>query len=142
MQPGMHEGSDWWRATFLCRVSEIVEGRSKGFDPFDDGHDTLFVVRKDGRLHGWKNACPHYGNGARMNWKKDAFLNADGSKIICAAHGAQFGIATGVCEIGPCLGKRLSPVELLTRKGRIYCVATADRPTHVRQELRRKDHDS
>jgi nitrite reductase/ring-hydroxylating ferredoxin subunit len=41
-----------------------------------------------------------------MAWRKDAYLNADRNRIVCAAHGAQFDIASGV-HAGPCLGQSL-----------------------------------
>lgn len=96
----------------LCAHADVPEGCARGFDPENKGADTIFLVRKSGRIYAWENACPHYANGARMNWKKDAFLSADGSRIMCSAHGALFEITSGVCELGPCLGKRLAPVRL------------------------------
>jgi nitrite reductase/ring-hydroxylating ferredoxin subunit len=47
-----------------------------------------------------------------MAWRKDEYLNAARDRIVCAAHGAQFDIETGVCTLGPCLGQRLQPVAL------------------------------
>jgi len=93
----------------LCHADELAEGTSRGFDPTGTGRDTMFVVRRDG-LHAYRNFCPHWAETS-MAWRKDAFLNA--SRIVCAAHGAQFDIATGVCLLGPCMGQSLTPVELL-----------------------------
>jgi nitrite reductase/ring-hydroxylating ferredoxin subunit len=47
-----------------------------------------------------------------MAWRKDAYMSADGSRIVCHAHGAEFLPDTGLCVRGPCLGKRLSPVPI------------------------------
>lgn len=47
-----------------------------------------------------------------MAWRKDAYLNRDGTRIVCHAHGAQFDPVTGVCLLGPCLGQALSAVRL------------------------------
>lgn len=99
------------RIVRLCHASELAEGGSRGFDPTGTGRDTMFIVRRDG-LHAYRNACPHWGETS-MAWRKDAFLNADGSRIVCAAHGAQFDIASGVCLLGPCIGQSLTRVELL-----------------------------
>ena len=33
------------RAIPLCAADAIAEGAARGFDPDDDGQDTLFVVR-------------------------------------------------------------------------------------------------
>lgn len=94
----------------LCHVDELPEGGSRGFDPLGRGQDSLLVVRRGGRLHAYADACPHHGTP--MAWRKDAYLDAGGTHIVCAAHGALFEIDTGVCTLGPCLGDRLTPVAL------------------------------
>ena len=96
----------------LCRADEIGEGRSRGFDPHGSGEDTMFVVRRGGILHAWRNACPHV-DGAPMAWRKDAYLNADGMRIVCHAHGAEFLPDSGKCVRGPCIGKRLTAVPIV-----------------------------
>ena len=103
----------------LCRLSEIQDGHSRGFDPLREGRDTMFVVRRGTRVYGYRNACPHY-DFARMAWKKDEFLNGDRSRIMCAAHGALFRVEDGLCEIGPCLGAALTSVPLEVRDGAIW----------------------
>jgi len=103
----------------LCRLADLPEGRSVGFDPLGEGRDTMFIIRKGAALHAWRNHCPHYDR-ARMAWKKDEFLNGDRTRIMCAAHGALFGIESGICEIGPCLGERLTPVPLAIRGGAVW----------------------
>lgn len=105
----------------LCRIEDLAEGHSRGFDPLGEGRDSMFVVRQGDRLHAWRNACPHYDR-ARMAWKKDEFLNADHSQIVCGAHGALFTIDTGECTLGPCLGQRLSAVTIAVREGAVYVV--------------------
>ena len=95
----------------LCDAGELDEGRARGFDPSGSGHDTMFVVRRNG-LHAWRNVCPHWANTS-MAWRKDAFLNRDGTRIVCAAHGAQFEIETGLCTLGPCIGDSLTRVHLV-----------------------------
>ncbi|GAB4270996.1 MAG: hypothetical protein Kow0013_23530 [Pararhodobacter sp.] len=105
----------------LCQLSDIPEGESRGFDPEGTGRDTMFVVRRGDRVFGYRDSCPHHDR-ARMAWKKDRYLNADGSRIRCAAHGALFSIEDGICELGPCLGKALTRVELVVRSG-LVCIA-------------------
>jgi nitrite reductase/ring-hydroxylating ferredoxin subunit len=36
--------------------------RPRGFDPENSGQDSLFVVRQGGRLFGYRDQCPHYGD--------------------------------------------------------------------------------
>ena len=103
----------------LCRMSDVEDGHSKGLDPLGEGRDTMFIVRRGDNVYGYRNACPHY-DFARMAWKKDEFLNADGSRIMCAAHGALFRVDDGFCEIGPCVGEALTRVPLEVRDGEIW----------------------
>ncbi|WP_417223088.1 Rieske (2Fe-2S) protein [Amphritea sp.] len=99
-------------AVFLGLSRLIPEGQSRGFDPADQGQDSLFLVRVKGKLYGWRNACPHI-DGAPMAWRKDAYLNAKRTHIACHAHGALFEPETGLCIQGPCLGKRLQAVDVI-----------------------------
>jgi nitrite reductase/ring-hydroxylating ferredoxin subunit len=103
----------------LCRLDELPEGESRGFDPLGNGYDTMFVVRRGTRLHAWRDACPHL-NGAPMAWRKDEYLNAGRDRIMCSSHGAQFDIVTGVCILGPCIGQALKPVHLSVRGDTLF----------------------
>ena len=94
----------------LCHIDELPDGGSRGFDPQRGGQDTLLIVRQGRELFGYTDACPHHGTP--MAWRKHAYLDAAGQHIVCAAHGALFDIASGLCVLGPCLGDRLSPVAL------------------------------
>lgn len=109
------------RTVRLCASPELAEGRSRGFDPHGEGRDTVFVVRHSGRLHGWRNDCPHI-DGAPMAWRKDAYLNSQGTHIVCSAHGAQFDIETGLCTLGPCVGESLTPVAVQETQDEIHIV--------------------
>jgi nitrite reductase/ring-hydroxylating ferredoxin subunit len=95
----------------LCRASELAEGSARGFAPDSCGRDRLFVVRKNG-FHAYRNACPHW-EGTSLPWRKDAYLNADATRIVCSAHGAQFDIDTGVCLLGPCPGQSLTRLPVM-----------------------------
>ena len=107
-------------AVFLCRADALAEGQSRGFDPWREGHDSVLLVRHGGAVYGWADACPHHG-GTPMAWRKDAYLNADRTRIVCAAHGAQFDIASGACTLGPCLGQSLQRVDItITPEQHIY----------------------
>ena len=105
----------------LCHADDIAEGHSRGFDPHAEGQDSVMVVRHGGRLHAWRDACPHHG-GTPMAWWKDHYLNAASTRIVCASHGAQFDIETGECTLGPCMGQRLQKVELVITGEREVCI--------------------
>lgn len=95
----------------LCNLYELPDGGSRGFDPDTVGRDTVFVVRNGHRVYAYVNSCPHHP-GAPMGWRKDAYLNGNGTRIVCHGHGAQFDIATGACVHGPCLGQALTSLSL------------------------------
>lgn len=94
----------------LCHEDEVPDRMSRGFDPLQTGQDTVLVVRRGKQLFAYRDACPHHNTP--MAWRKDAYLSGDGQHIVCAAHGAQFDIATGLCTLGPCLGDTLTAVPL------------------------------
>lgn len=104
---------------WLIHIEQLLDPGSMGFDPGNTGQDTLMLVRRGSEVFAWLDACPHHG-GTPMAWRKDAYLNGDGSRIVCAAHGAQFDIASGECMRGPCMGQRLTQLETaLTEEGRV-----------------------
>jgi nitrite reductase/ring-hydroxylating ferredoxin subunit len=95
----------------LCRLHDLPEGDSRGFDPFGVGQDTLLVIRRGRELYAWLNSCPHIA-GTPMAWRKDAFLNAARDRIVCSAHGALFDVVSGHCDLGPCQGHSLTPLRV------------------------------
>ena len=100
------------QATYLCHLNDLPPGRSRGFDPLGAGRDSVFAVRlantrQDLRVYG--NACPHV-DGSPLAWRKNEYLNADHSRIICSGHGAEFELDTGLCVLGPCLGENLQAI--------------------------------
>lgn len=104
----------------LCQFDEIPDQGSRGFDPLQEGKDTLFIVRKESNLYAYRDLCPHYGDTA-LPWRKDIYLDKPGNNIICAAHGARFDIDTGLCTLGPCLGQSLTKITLqLTDEGQVF----------------------
>lgn len=94
----------------LCRVDEIPDGGARGFGPAPGGFTGLFAVRRGTSVFVYVNACPHIG--ASLDWGPDRFLTADGAHIVCANHGALFGIEDGACIRGPCVGDRLEAVAV------------------------------
>jgi nitrite reductase/ring-hydroxylating ferredoxin subunit len=105
-----------WRP--LCRLEEIQDGTSRGFPPAQGGFTGLMAIRQADAVYVYVNSCPHIGTP--LDWVQHRFLSADGRRIVCATHGAEFGIADGVCIRGPCAGDRLDPVPVEIRDGVIY----------------------
>ncbi len=105
------------RLRALCRLDELPDGASKGFPPPPGGFTGLFAVRQGADVRVYVNSCPHLGSP--LDWTPDRFLSADGSRILCATHGAEFRIADGECLRGPCFGQRLESVVIEIKDGTI-----------------------
>ena len=103
------------RSVALCRAELIGESEARGFAPFADPRRKMFVVRYGGALHGYWDACPHYGD-TPMAWRTHAYLNAAGDRIVCASHGAEFEIDTGLCVKGAALGQCLKKAPVKTNE--------------------------
>lgn len=98
----------------LCRIEEI----SGGGREFAFGERrSLFLIRRNGEVYAYANACPH--TGAPLNWGRDQFLNGDGSLIQCSFHGALFRIEDGLCVWGPCVKQHLESVPVAVRDGEV-----------------------
>ena len=95
----------------LGNIDDIVDGQAKGFDPTHLGTDSLFVVRKGGKVYAYTDICPHYGSTS-LPWKRHQYLDVSSEFIVCAAHGALFDIENGLCVRGACKVQSLSKVDV------------------------------
>jgi len=84
-----------------------------------------FAVRHQGRIHAWRNRCPH--QGTPLDWDPGWFFADDGRHLACATHGALFEPGSGLCVAGPCRGARLTPVALIERDGELFLAPLAAR---------------
>ena len=103
------------RLRALCRLDDIPDGGARGFAASAGGFTGLFAVRRGNAVFVYVNSCPHIG--VPLDWAPDRFLTGDAARIICATHGAEFGIDDGVCVRGPCLGDRLEQVMIEIEDG-------------------------
>lgn len=95
----------------LCSTHDIPEGKAKGFKIGENGKDTFFVTRKNNQFFAYLDVCPHY-NSTTLPWKRHEYTDVKGEHIVCAAHGALFDIATGVCIQGPCKHQRIQRIPI------------------------------
>ncbi len=102
----------------LCRLDEISDGGSKGFE-FGAGTErfALFVIRRGTTLRAYENSCPH--TRGPLDWVEDQFLSRDRNHILCATHGALFDIETGACLSGPCVGESLRTLRVWLEDGAV-----------------------
>jgi len=92
----------------LCAETDIADPGSRGFVlQIGDAYFHGFVVRKQGRVAGYIDRCPHQGFPLAV--ELDRYLTPDGDLILCSWHGAVFTPLTGACVGGPCAGAKLTP---------------------------------
>ena len=108
--------SSRWPDRVICRLHELADPGAKGFT-IGGGEWPLrgFVVRRGETVRAYVNHCPHAG--FPLNWQPDAFLAPDAPLILCAMHGAQFDIDSGLCVSGPCAGRSLRALRLRVAQG-------------------------
>ena len=95
----------------LCRLADIPDGGSKGFE-IGEGPTAFefFIARKGARIYAYENSCPH--TGSPLDWTPDRFIDGDSGHILCATHGALFRVETGECLAGPCVGDWLCALRV------------------------------
>ena len=120
LQGGGHSTTDQVKDVTqrICRLDSLADPGARGIDVELDGLAvSAFLVRKGQRVFCYVNVCPHAGNP--LEWRPDAFLTRDRSRIICSRHGAVFEIESGVCVEGPCPGARLRALRVGVENGEI-----------------------
>lgn len=100
----------------LCREDEISEGEAHGF-LIGEGvaRRDVILVRYDGVLRAYVNACPH--QGTPLETFPDRFLDQAGRLFVCSTHGARFRVEDGFCVSGPCEGKSLQAIACTVENG-------------------------
>lgn len=103
----------------VCRLTDLGDPDSREFQIGEgDWPFRGFVVRRGDAVYAYQNFCAHVGHP--LNWVPHGFLTKDRDAIICASHGAQYEIDTGLCFAGPCIGKSLRKVECDVRNGAVF----------------------
>ena len=92
----------------LHEVEAVIDG---------DAESLLLYRDATGDVRAWLNVCPHAGR--RLDWAPGKFLRAKDGTLVCAAHGASFELAHGVCVAGPCRGEALRAVAGEVRDGEV-----------------------
>lgn len=105
--------------TPICAASDI-EGAQALSLTTERGSFPLLLLRAGDTFRAYVNACPH--QYLPLNYRGDRLLSADGTKLMCTAHGAQFDIHSGEALQGADCGLDAVPIEV--RDGRIYIAST------------------
>jgi len=80
--------------------------------------EPAFVIRYQGRVHGYLNRCSHVP--VEIDWQEGKFFDYSGLYLICATHGALYAPETGACLGGRCNGKGLIPLNVLEHDDSVY----------------------
>ena len=106
----------------LVTLDRLPDGGFAEVEAVIDGDAESLVLYRDGdAVRAWLNICPHAGR--RLDWAPGQFLKSREGLLVCAAHGASFQLADGVCVAGPCRGEALSPVPVDVRDGAVWLAA-------------------
>lgn len=114
-------------STVLCRVEDIPDGDARGFTldgagagagGETGGANRILVARRGPHLFGYRNVCPHAGTP--LDWTEGRFMSFDRTHLLCGTHGALFRVEDGLCVLGPCLGRALTPVALRIENGTVH----------------------
>jgi nitrite reductase/ring-hydroxylating ferredoxin subunit len=109
----------------ICAVEEIPDGGARGF-AIGEGDWPLrgLLVRQRDAVRAYVNRCPHAGH--QLNLMPHRFLTPDSAAILCTAHGAIFDKMTGLCLVGPCPGRSLTPVPVRIEAGHVMLADDVD----------------
>ena len=104
----------------ICASTALAEGgEGVKFVIHHRGRDEPgFVIRYDGKVHGYINNCAHIP--VEMDWPEGEFFDDSGLYLMCSVHGATYEPDTGHCTMGPCKGDSLIPLHVYEHDGNIY----------------------
>lgn len=101
------------------RLEAIPDGGFVETETEVDGDAESLIVHRQGEaVRAWLNICPHAGR--RLDWAPGQFLVSKDGLLVCAAHGASFETAGGLCVSGPCRGAALCGVAIEVRDGALF----------------------
>lgn len=100
----------------MIALADLPDGGFAEIEAEIDGAPESLVLHRQGdAVRAWLNICPHAGR--RLDWAPGQFLKSKDGHLVCAAHGASFETADGLCVAGPCKGERLRAVPVRVRDG-------------------------
>ena len=108
----------------LRDVRTLREGDGIRFRILDNGLESdAFAVRFRGVVLAYLNVCRH--QGYPLDFGDGRFFDDAFDALVCCHHGARYAPDTGVCAAGPCVGARLTRLEVEERNGELWCTGRA-----------------
>ncbi|WP_172328223.1 Rieske 2Fe-2S domain-containing protein [Mangrovicoccus sp. HB161399] len=100
--------------TQVCALADLDRVQALTVDSAA-GQFPLLLVRDGAGLRAFVNACPH--QYLPLDYQGGNILSADGTRLMCTAHGAMFDAVTGAADlVAPC---GLDPVPLQLEDGMV-----------------------
>ena len=99
-------------------LARLADAPDPGAMLADAGAAPLIITRRGDRVRAFLNRCAHADY--RLERADGRLIVQEGRFIVCAAHGASYGLDDGACAGGPCNGRGLSAVAVLVRDGVIF----------------------
>jgi nitrite reductase/ring-hydroxylating ferredoxin subunit len=110
----------------ICESAALVDsGRGVRFEVEYFGEAApAFVVRKNGKAHGYLNRCAHVA--MELDWQEGVFFDFEGRDLLCSTHGAAYDAQSGRCVGGPCNRTPLVKLRVEERDGKVYFMGFSD----------------
>jgi nitrite reductase/ring-hydroxylating ferredoxin subunit len=93
--------------TLVCQGYEVTSVMTRLIET-TAGTFPLLLLRSPMGLRAYVNACPH--QYLPLDYRSQSLLSADGARLMCSAHGAQFDAETGEVLTGAECGLDAVPV--------------------------------
>lgn len=100
--------------TPVCDAAQVEKVLSLSVTT-DRGAFPMLVLRAGDDLRAYVNACPH--QYLPLDHRSDRIVSADGTMLMCSAHGARFDMLTGKAVAGADCG--LDPVPVAVVDGTV-----------------------
>ena len=115
----------------LGRLSDFPDGAAapSGYRRADGRDVAVLVVRRGAELRAYLDLCPH--QWLPLTWRGRRVLSADGERLRCSNHGAEFAVTDGRGISGPGSACGLTPVPLRVDQGGTVRVAEDGGPGPV-----------
>jgi nitrite reductase/ring-hydroxylating ferredoxin subunit len=98
--------------TVLGKIGDLPEGTTLSREIFGQfGAFPVVIAPLGGSIRAFVNLCPH--QDLPLDYRSTQILSADGQRLICSSHNAEFRLTDGVAIRGPCVGRNLDAIPVV-----------------------------
>ncbi|QGZ96852.1 Rieske (2Fe-2S) protein [Terricaulis silvestris] len=99
----------------LARLADLADPCAIVVRFEDDPFASVVLTRRGDVISAFRNKCPHAGYPLQR--ADGRIVVQEGRYMVCAAHGASFGLEDGACAGGPCNGDGLERIAVVVSDG-------------------------